>query len=186
MSKRASLTHDSPALELELPLLAPQERSQRSRSGTTTVLRATRSESRRESLRELKRVAEENAHQVQQRAAAAGATTQTQAHTTSASSAGKEWSKLAASEHQPLPASLPASQSTGGGEEEGRVNGGKRAMILQIRHVRRELKVNGDDVVYSIEIEPLCPHDMATTFGGHQSSSCICGSHRPVTPLAKS
>jgi len=31
-----------------------------------------------------------------------------------------------------------------------------------------ELKVNGDDVVYSIEIEPLCPHDIATTFGGHQ------------------
>ncbi|XP_016950318.1 organic cation transporter protein isoform X1 [Drosophila biarmipes] len=34
MAKRASLTHDSKSLELELPLLAPQERSQRSRSGT--------------------------------------------------------------------------------------------------------------------------------------------------------
>jgi len=35
MAKRASLTHDSKSMELELPLLAPQERSQRSRSGTS-------------------------------------------------------------------------------------------------------------------------------------------------------
>jgi len=35
MAKRKSLTHDSPSMELELPLLAPQERSQRSRSGTS-------------------------------------------------------------------------------------------------------------------------------------------------------